>query len=285
MNAREPHLSHSAGPTDSPLLTETIGQNFAATVRTYPDREALVECATGRRWTYTQLETAVDAVALGLVTRGVHKGDRVGIWAPNCAEWVLVQYATARIGAILVNVNPAYRTHEVEFVLKQSGVRLLIATPTFKTSNYAEMIDDVAPRCPELLDIVLIGEDTWDSLVEEGERADDSILAEIESTLSADEAINIQYTSGTTGFPKGATLSHRNILNNGWYVGELVDYSEVDRICIPVPFYHCFGMVMGNLAATTHGAAMIIPAPAFDPALTLKAAADEECTSLYGVPT
>ena len=278
-------LSYASGISDLPLLGDTIGANFDDAVATYPERDALVEHATGRRWSYAELAKEIEAVALGLRDLGVTKGDRVGIWAPNCAEWTFVQYATAKLGAILVNINPAYRVHELEYVLNQAGVATIVATPEFKTSDYAVMIEEVRPKCPALRDVVLIGQDTWTSMVDAGRQADASVLAEIEETLSADDPINIQYTSGTTGFPKGATLSHHNILNNGYFVGELCGYTEADRICIPVPFYHCFGMVMGNLAATSHGACMVIPSPAFEPAATLAAVAAERCTSLYGVPT
>ncbi|NUT97936.1 MAG: AMP-binding protein [Saccharothrix sp.] len=271
------HLSYSSGTSDVPLLGDTIAANFDRAVAAHGDREALVDRTTGRRWTYRQLRDEVDAVAAGLHHSGVRVGDRVGIWSPNRAEWVVVQYATARIGAILVNINPAYRVHELEYVLNQSGIRTLVAAPSFKTSDYAGMIEQVRPKCPALVDVVLLDGPQWTDL-----HSDD--LPEWPE-LSADDPINIQYTSGTTGFPKGATLSHHNILNNGFFVGELLGYNENDRICVPVPFYHCFGMVMGNLAATSHGAAVVIPAPAFDPALTLKAVAEERCTSLYGVPT
>ena len=213
----------------------------------------------------------------------MRKGDRVGIWAPNCAEWTFTQYATAKLGAILVNINPAYRSHELEYVLGQSGVSVLISARTFKTADYAAMIEQVRPDCPTLRQVFLLGGEQWSALLEEGRRADPAALSAIR--LSADDPINIQYTSGTTGFPKGATLSHHNILNNGFFVGELCHYTEQDKICIPVPFYHCFGMVMGNLAATNHGACMVIPAPSFDPKATLEAVAAERCTSLYGVPT
>src|SRR5580693_4655813 len=275
--------SYTSAISDTPLLGDTIGENLDAAVRRFPDSPALVDLPSGRRLTYAELAAEVDALALGLLAAGIAKGDRVGIWAPNCAEWVLTQYATAKLGAILVNINPAYRTSELEFVLNQSGASLLIAAQRLKTSDYAAMIAEVRPLCPRLAQVVLLGTDAWDALLDTGRRADGAALDAIE--LSADDPINIQYTSGTTGFPKGATLSHHNILNNGFFVGELCHYTEVDRICIPVPFYHCFGMVMGNLAATSHGAAMIIPAPAFDPVLTLKAVQDERCTSLYGVPT
>ncbi|AEV85439.1 AMP-binding protein [Actinoplanes sp. SE50] len=276
-------LSISTGPAEPPLLDRTIGADLVATTARYAEREALVDVVSGRRWTYAELTATVDAVALGLRALGVGTGDRVGIWAPNCPEWVFLQYATARLGAILVTVNPAYRTHELSYVLRQSGVRTLIAAPSFKTSDYAAMIDEVRDECPDLIDVVLIGQEQWTALT--GTAPEPGVLDAIGGTLHPDDPINIQYTSGTTGFPKGATLSHRNILNNGFLVGELIDYTAADRICIPVPFYHCFGMVMGNLAATSHGAAMVIPAPGFDPALTLRAVAEEKCTSLYGVPT
>ncbi|MEV7119418.1 AMP-binding protein [Kitasatospora griseola] len=277
--------SHSSGPTGTPLLGDTVGANLARAVRAFPEREALVECATGRRWTYARFAADVDAVALGLRAKGVGRGDRVGIWAPNRAEWTLTQYATAKLGAILVTVNPAYRSHELEYVLNQAGVRLLVAARQFKSSDYAAMVDDVRPRCAALTDVVLLDGPDWDELLLTGRQGDPAVLAGIGEELSADDPINVQYTSGTTGFPKGATLSHRNILNNGYFVGELCGYTEQDRICLPVPFYHCFGMVMGNLAATSHGACMVIPAPAFDAPATLAAVAAESCTSLYGVPT
>ena len=276
-------LSYSSGESETPLLGDTIGANFDATVARFGDREALVDRTTGRRWTYAELAADVDALALGLLDLGIGQADRVGIWAPNCPEWTLTQYATAKIGAILVNINPAYRTRELEFVLNQSGTRLLIAAERLKTSDYAAMIAEVRPRCEGLSHVVIIGSPDWQSLLERGRRLDRSALERIE--LDTDDPINIQYTSGTTGFPKGATLSHHNILNNGFFVGELCMYTEADRICIPVPFYHCFGMVMGNLAATSHGACMVIPAPSFDPVATLEAVQAERCTSLYGVPT
>ena len=275
--------SYTSAISDTPLLGDTIGENLDRTVRRFPDRPALVDVPAGRRWSYAELAADVDALALGLLAAGVSVGDRVGIWAPNRAEWVLTQYATAKIGAILVNINPAYRTSELEFVLNQSGARLLVAAQRLKTSDYAAMIAEVRPRCAALEQVVLLGTGEWDALLETGRRADRDALGAIE--LSADDPINIQYTSGTTGFPKGATLSHHNILNNGYFVGELCHYTHEDKICIPVPFYHCFGMVMGNLAATSHGAAMVIPAPSFDPVATLEAVQAERCTSLYGVPT
>ncbi|MEV0076916.1 AMP-binding protein [Nocardia neocaledoniensis] len=276
-------LSYTHGLADVALLGDTIGANLDRTVAAFPGNDALVDRPTGRRWTYRELGTAVDAVATGLAARGIVAGDRVGIWAPNCAEWFLVQYATAKLGAILVNINPAYRTSELEYVLGQSGVRVLVAAPEFKTSNYVAMIEQVRPNCAALEQVLILGTDEWREVADTA--PDTDRLAAIAATLSADDPINIQYTSGTTGFPKGATLSHHNILNNGFFVGELCGYTEVDRICVPVPYYHCFGMVMGNLAATSHGAAIVIPAPSFDPAATLAAVAAERCTSLYGVPT
>ncbi|MFI9407411.1 AMP-binding protein [Nocardia sp. NPDC052316] len=275
--------SYASGTSQTPLLGDTIGGNLDRTVAAYPDREALVDKPTDRRWTYRELGAAIDALATGLAARGIGKGDRVGIWAPNCAEWFFVQYATAKIGAILVNINPAYRTSELEYVVRQAGVRVLVAAPEFKTSNYVAMIEQVRPNCPALEQVLVLGTPEWDELA--GTAIDADRLAALGAELSIDDPINIQYTSGTTGFPKGATLSHHNILNNGFFVGELCGYTEQDRICVPVPFYHCFGMVMGNLASTSHGAAVVIPAPAFDPVATLAAVESERCTSLYGVPT
>jgi fatty-acyl-CoA synthase len=277
--------SYASGTSDVPLLGDTIGDNLDRTVAAQPDAEALVEVPTGRRWTYRELRDDVDTVALGLTAAGVAKGDRVGIWAPNVAEWTLVQYATAKIGAILVTINPAYRTHELEFVLNQAGISVLVAAPSFKTSDYTEMVEQVRPRCAALRQVILIGTPGWDAMVEAGRTGDRAELARRQAELSPDEPINIQYTSGTTGFPKGATLSHHNILNNGYFVGRLCGYTPGDRVCIPVPFYHCFGMVMGNLGCTTNGATMVIPCPGFDPRATLAAVAQERCTSLYGVPT
>ncbi|MEI2766524.1 MAG: AMP-binding protein [Dermatophilaceae bacterium] len=279
-------LSVAVGETDPPLLESTIGDNLDDTAARFPDRDALVDVAEGRRWTYAELVRDVDALARGLLAAGIAKGDRVGIWAPNRWEWVLVQYATAKIGAVLVNVNPAYRTHELQYVLHQARVRLLVSAPAFKTSDHhAGMIEQVRPEVPALERVVLLGEPSWDALVAAGAGRSARDLAARQRELDPTDPINIQYTSGTTGFPKGATLSHRNILNNGYFVGEVCRYTEADRVCIPVPFYHCFGMVMGNLACTTHGACIVIPAAGFDPVLTLRAVQSERCTSLYGVPT
>ena len=277
--------SYASGTSDVPLLGDTIGQNLDRTLAKFADREALVDCPSGRRWSYAEFGRAVGELARALLAVGVEKGDRVGIWAPNCPEWVLVQYATARIGAIMVNINPAYRVHELEYVLNQSGISVLFSYQVHKSSDYREMVGRVRDACPQLRAVIYIGHPTWDQLIAEAAGVPGSALAEREALLSCDDPINIQYTSGTTGFPKGATLSHHNILNNGYFVGGLLGYTEHDRVCLPVPFYHCFGMVMGNLGATSRGACIVIPAPSFDPAATLGAVAQERATSLYGVPT
>jgi fatty-acyl-CoA synthase len=277
--------SYASGTGPVPLLGSTIGDNLDRTVAAFPGREALVEAATGRRWTYAALRDGIDALALGLLAGGVTKGDRVGIWAPNVAEWTLTQYATAKIGAILVTVNPAYRTRELTYVLQQSGISVVVATERFKTSHYAAMLAQVRGECPDLREVLIIGSPEWDALLAAGRAQDPARLAAAQAALSADDPVNIQYTSGTTGFPKGVTLSHHSILNNGHQVGAVCGYTGEDRVCIPVPFYHCFGMVMGNLACTSHGATMVIPAPGFDAAATLRTVESERCTSLYGVPT
>ena len=277
--------SYARGETEPALLEETIGANLARTVAAYPDREALVEVASGRRWTWAELDRDVDALARGLLAAGLEKGDRVGIWAPNCAEWTLVQYATAKAGVVLVNVNPSYRTHEFAYAVNQSGLRLLFAATGFKTSDYRGMVEEVGGECPTLERTVYVDTDDFAAFVAEGERVPADRLAERMAGLVPEDPINIQYTSGTTGRPKGATLSHRNILNNGFFTTELINFTEEDRLCIPVPFYHCFGMVMGNLGCTSHGATMVIPAPGFDPEITLRTIAAERCTGVYGVPT
>ncbi|NUR05938.1 MAG: AMP-binding protein [Nocardioidaceae bacterium] len=277
--------SYAKGETDQPLLEETIGANLERIVAAHGDREAMVEVATGRRWTYASLNHDVDALARGLIAAGVEKGDRVGIWAPNCAEWTIVQYATAKVGAILVNVNPAYRTHELSYALNQSGLRLLFSAEAFKTSDYRGMIEEVRRDAHALERVVFLGTDEWGAIVDGGADLPADTVAERMATLQPGDPINIQYTSGTTGYPKGATLSHRNILNNGYFVTETINFTEQDRLAIPVPFYHCFGMVMGNLGCTTHGACMVIPALGFDPGTTLQAIEDERCTGVYGVPT
>jgi fatty-acyl-CoA synthase len=281
-------LSYSHGTAEQTLLGETIGANLTRTAAAFGDRDAVVDVPAGRRWTYAQLDADTGTLARGLIAAGLKAGDRVGIWAPNCAEWVLLQYATAKAGIILVNINPAYRSHELNYALRQSGVRLLVSAESFKTSNYRAMIDEVRVGLPGLDRVIYLGSADWDELFVVGRMpiaGGGDQLAERQVVLSFDDPINIQYTSGTTGFPKGATLSHHNILNNGYFIGEGCGYTEQDRVCIPVPFYHCFGMVLGNLACTTHGAAIIIPAAGFDPAATLRAVAAERCTSLYGVPT
>ena len=269
------------GDTDVPLLDETIGATLRRTARTHGDTEALVDVPTGRRWTYAQLDADVDRVCAGLLGLGLSPGDRLAIWSPNVAEWVLVQYATARLGVVLVTINPAYRAHELAYVLKQSGAAVLVAALRFKTSDYQAMVEQVRGDCPALQHVVHLDDPSWDALL----AAPTAVLTAYENGLTAADPINIQYTSGTTGFPKGATLSHRNILNNGLFIGQLLGYTSADRICVPVPFYHCFGMVIGNLAALTHGACVVVPGPAFEPAATLRAVAQERCTSLYGVPT
>ncbi len=276
--------SYVSGTSTTPLLGETIGENLRRTVERFSDREALVSVHQGYRATYRQLWDATSLVARGLLVRGVKKGERVGIWAPNRAEWVVLQYAAARIGAILVNVNPAYRLHELEYALKQAGVSTLVLARSFRQADYVAMVREVRIRCPELRQTIVI-DDEWAELRRQAERLSDDALLDVERTLQFDEPINIQYTSGTTGFPKGATLSHHNILNNGYFVAEFCGYTEQDRVCIPVPLYHCFGMVMGNLGATTHGAAMVFPAEGFDPLAVMQTIEKERCTSLDGVPT
>jgi fatty-acyl-CoA synthase len=275
--------SYSHGTFDAPLLGDTIGAHFERTAARFADRPALVSRQQDVRLTYAQLDAAIDAVAGGLLRAGIQAADRVGIWAPNCAEWVLVQYATAKVGAILVNVNPAYRAHELEYVLRQSGMRLLFSASAFKTSDYAAMISEVGSGVDTLQRTVFVDRDEWAEFRDD--EPDGEAIAARMATLSFDDPINIQYTSGTTGFPKGATLSHHNILNNGYFVTELLNLTEEDVTCLPVPFYHCFGMVMGNLGTLAHGGCVVIPAPSFDPGATLEAVAAEGVTSLYGVPT
>ena len=274
--------SYAAGELEPVLLEETIGANFQRTVAAHPDREALVEVASGRRWTWAELDREVDALAVGLIRAGIGKGDRVGIWSPNCAEWTITQYACAKIGAVLVNINPAYRTHELGYALNQSGTRLLISAPSFRTSDYRAMIEEVIDTTP-VEQVLYLGSPEWT----DHNVSDPGVTLEQAMTwsLDPDDPINIQYTSGTTGYPKGATLSHRNILNNGYFTTELINLTHEDRLCIPVPFYHCFGMVMANLGCTSHGATMVIPAPGFDPEITLRTIAAERCTGVYGVPT
>ncbi|MBO0774018.1 MAG: AMP-binding protein [Actinobacteria bacterium] len=282
-----PLPSYQHGTSELPLLGETIGANLRRIAAASPDREAVVDVPSGRRWTYRQLDADTDVLASGLIEAGLQAGDRLGIWAPNCAEWVLLQYATAKAGVILVNINPAYRSHELAYALRQSGVRVLVSAESFKTSDYRAMVDEVRGGLDQLERVIYLGTPEWQALlaVPAGAGPGLTALAEREAALSFDDPINIQYTSGTTGFPKGATLSHHNILNNAFFIGEGCRYTEADRVCIPVPFYHCFGMVLGNLASTTHGACIVIPSPGFEAAATLRAVQDEACTSLYGVPT
>jgi len=276
--------SYASGTSEQPLLGQTIGQNLAITAQRFPDNDALVCVQQGYRATYKEFFHQTTAVAKALLAKGLKKGDRVGIWSPNRAEWVLLQYATARVGVILVNINPAYRSSELEFVLNQSGVSLLVSALTFKTSDYAKMVDGVKSKCPELKETIFLDRD-WDTFLTQTGGISDEDLEALEVAVQFDEPVNIQYTSGTTGFPKGVTLTHHNLLNNGYFIGVRLKYTSADRVCIPVPFYHCFGMVIGNLCCTSHGAAMVIPAESFDPSLTLKAVEQEKCTSLYGVPT
>jgi fatty-acyl-CoA synthase len=278
-------LAIDHGPTDVALLDDTIPANLAHTVSLHGHREALVSCHQGVRWTYAEFAERVRRLAAGLAGAGLVKGDRVGLWSPNVAEWTLVQYATAELGVILVNINPAYRTHELAYVVQQSGCRWVVAAPSFKSSDYVAMVDSVRAECPGLERAVFFRTPEWDALAAGDPSVTDADLDAIRVSLQPDEAINIQYTSGTTGFPKGATLTHRNILNNGYFTAELQRLTHDDRLCIPVPFYHCFGMVMGNLGCTSHGATMVIPSDAFDPTAVLEAVQAERCTSLYGVPT
>ena len=275
-------LSYAQGTATIPLRGQTIGEALRACVAVHGDRDAVISCQEGVRLTYRELAARVERVALALLADGVAQGDRVGIWAPNCVEWVVIQYATARVGAILVNVNPSYRQHELDFVLRQSGQSLLLYAPGFKGVAYRPLVE--ASDAEGLRSIELGGPD-WDAFVARADGVDAAALEEREAGLTFDQPINIQYTSGTTGFPKGATLSHHNILNNGLNVGAMCGYDATDRICVPVPFYHCFGMVMGNLAAVAHGSCIVIPSEAFDARAVLEAVQAERCTSLYGVPT
>jgi fatty-acyl-CoA synthase len=296
--------SYVQGASKVPLIGSTIGDLFDRVVADDPDHEALVSCHQGLRYTYGQLRAAVDRFARGLMALGVAKGDRVGIWSPNHAEWVVAQFATPKIGAILVNVNPAYRVHELEYALGQSGCVALIIAPPFKTSDYASLLREVCPeldraapgqlraeRLPELRTVITFGDQrvpgayTWDEVAVLAESVSGDALTQRQAEQNFDDPINIQYTSGTTGFPKGATLSHHSILNNGFFIGERMRFTRADRLCIPVPFYHCFGMVLGNLACVTHGSTMVIPAPVFDPLRTMEVVQSERCTGLHGVPT
>jgi fatty-acyl-CoA synthase len=275
-------LSYASGPSTVPLRGETIGDLLSQVVAEHGERDALVSCHQGIRWTYAELDGEVDRCARALMASGVAAGDRVGIWSPNRAEWMVTQFATARMGAILVNINPSYRTHELEYALRQSGCSLLIHAPGFKGASYAELLDGI--DVPALRERVELGA-AWDALLQRSAQTPAGELAARAASLQFDDPINIQYTSGTTGFPKGATLSHHNILNNGFFIGETLRYTPDDRVCLPVPFYHCFGMVLGVLAIVTHGACTVLSGEAFDAGDVLEAVAAERCTSLYGVPT
>jgi fatty-acyl-CoA synthase len=277
-------LSHAKGPTEPPLLEETIGQNLLRAVERFGEREALVVGHQGYRATYRELWDQVDIAARALLANGVQKGDRVGIWAANRYEWVVMQFATARAGAILVTINPAYQAAELEYALRKAGVSVLVMARGFRGVDCVTMLESVRGACPDLR-VSLVLEHGWDTFLAEGACIDEPALEQREATLDPRDPINIQYTSGTTGFPKGATLSHRNILNNARMFAHTLRYTERDRVCVPVPFYHCFGMVLGNLACVTHGACVVVPGESFDPADTLAAVAAERCTSLYGVPT
>ena len=278
------NLAYTYGASNNSLIGETIDQNLRKTVEKYPNKEALISVHQDYRVTYAEFYAQVTAVAKGLIALGVKQGDRVGIWSPNCYEWTLLQYATAKIGAIMVNINPAYRTSELIYVINQSGISYIFAAPQFKSSNYKKMIDDAREFTETLRKEVYWGE-SWQHFLAHGEKVTDEKLLSFEEKVQFDDPVNIQYTSGTTGNPKGVTLSHHNILNNGYFIGIRMNYTEKDRVCIPVPFYHCFGMVIGNLACTVHGATMVIPNDSFDATKTLEAVEKEKCTSLYGVPT
>ncbi len=296
--------SYDSCGSEKPLLGETIGECLDRVAARYPDNELLVSIPRGLRFTYREFVAVVDRAAKAFLKLGIRRGDRVAIWSINNYEWVVAQFATARIGAILVNVNPAYRTHELEYVLKESRVRALILIESFKSANYLDMFYEVCPdarrsepghleswRFPHLRSVIFIGSEqhpgmlTRRTFTELGDELGDELLQDEEERLDVDDIINIQYTSGTTGFPKGVLLTHNNILNNAYSVGELLGLTPEDRVCVPVPFYHCFGMVISNLATIAHGGTIVIPSPSFDPAATLKAVQEERCTVLHGVPT
>ena len=281
--ARSP-IAYTHGVASEPLLGETIGENLRRTVERFGDRPALVVHHQRYRATYRELWDQVTVAARALLARGVRTGDRVGIWAPNCHEWVVIQFATARIGAILVNINPAYQITELEYALAQSGVSFLVLARGFRKTDYVSLLEQVRPQCPDLRECIVLERD-WDGFLADGAQTDDETLTACEAALQFDDAINIQYTSGTTGRPKGATLSHHNILNNAYFTGRALRYTEDDRVCVPVPFYHCFGMVLGNLCCVTQGACIVVPGESFDPRAVLQSVQDERCTSLYGVPT
>lgn len=278
------HLSYTSGPSQYPLLGETIGENLRRTVAQFPQQEALVSVSQNYRATYSEFYSQTEQIAKAIIALGLKKGDRVGIWSPNRAEWTLIQFATARVGIILVNLNPAYRQNELEYVLNQSGIVAVFAARSFKTSHYQNMLEQVSARVNSLKHIIIF-EDNWQTFLDKSKKVSNLTLLSVEESLQFDDPINIQYTSGTTGFPKGVTLTHHNILNNGYFIGKRLNYTQNDRVCIPVPFYHCFGMVIGNLACVSHGACMVIPSESFDAEQSLRAVELEKCTSLYGVPT
>ncbi len=277
------NLSYEKGATNEPLLEETIDVNLRNTADKFPDSDALIVKSQNVRFTYKEFYALVEKAAKGLLSMGAKKGDRVGIWSANRYEWVVLQYATARVGVILVNINPAYRSTELRFAITQSGIRFLFMAKNFRKTDYIEILDRVKNDCKDLEQSLVIDLE-WENFINRGSSVSNAELEERESSLDTHDAINIQYTSGTTGFPKGATLTHHNILNNGYFIGERLGYNQQDRVCIPVPFYHCFGMVLGNLACTTHGSCMVIPGEAFDPELVMQTVQEEKCTSLYGVP-
>ena len=277
-------LSYTNGASNIPLLGETIDENLRKTVAKFPNNDALISAHQHYRATYTEFYEQVTAVAKGLIALGVKSGDRVGIWSPNCYEWILLQYATAKIGAIMVNINPAYRTSELIYVINQSGLSYIFSAIQFKTSHYKKMIEDAREFTDTLRKEVYWGE-SWEYFLAQGKKVSDEKLQSYEAKVQFDDPVNIQYTSGTTGNPKGVTLTHHNILNNAYFIGVRMNYTDKDRVCIPVPFYHCFGMVIGNLCCTAHGATMVIPNDSFDATKTLEAVERERCTSLYGVPT
>ena len=298
-------LSYSHGTASRPLIGETIGNFLDQVASEFPENEALVSTFENQRYTWAELLAEVNRVARALMAMGVQKGDRVGMWSTNCVAWVLAQFATAKIGAILVNINPACRTHELEFALRQSACNFLISGERFKDAEYAQMLSELIPelasadprqelraqKLPQLRRIIFLGAQPhgkmldWRELLSWADRIPAGQVAEQQASLQCDDVINIQYTSGTTGFPKGAMLTHHNILNNAFWAGERMRFTPRDRLCIPVPFYHCFGMVLGNLVCLTHGATMVVPAPHFSPVHTLEAVARERCTALHGVPT
>ena len=277
-------LSYTNGASNIPLLGETIDENLRKTVAKFPNNDALISAHQHYRATYTEFYEQVTAVAKGLIALGVKTGDRVGIWSPNCYEWTLLQYATAKIGAIMVNINPAYRTSELIYVINQSGLSYIFSAIQFKTSHYKKMIEDAREFTDTLRKEVYWGE-SWEYFLAQGKKVSGEKLQAYEAKVQFDDPVNIQYTSGTTGNPKGVTLTHHNILNNAYFIGVRMNYTDKDRVCIPVPFYHCFGMVIGNLCCTAHGATMVIPNDSFDATKTLEAVERERCTSLYGVPT